>query len=119
MPKPVIALVTDLIFSTKISSTARAISGELHIVRTGDGFAACLADKPDALVIVDMGAEAVDVIAAIRMTRQYEPPPHTIAYLSHVQTDLATAAQQAGADQVMARSAFSTRLQQLLENAQR
>lgn len=117
MPKPIIALVTDLIFSTKISSTARAIGGELHMVRTIGDFSARLSENPDALVIVDMDAEAVDVIEAIQATRRYPHPPHTVAYLSHVQTDLADAAHQAGADRVMPRSAFSAQLQQLLESA--
>jgi hypothetical protein len=38
-----------------------------------------------------------------------------MGFVSHVQADLKQAAQDAGADMVMARSAFSTNLQQILK----
>ena len=38
----------------------------------------------------------------------------TLGYVSHVQTDVITAARSAGIDEVLARSAFSERLGQIL-----
>jgi hypothetical protein len=40
-----------------------------------------------------------------------------VAFLSHVQAELAAGARQAGADEVMARSAFVNQLPALLQSA--
>ena len=42
----------------------------------------------------------------------------TVGYASHVQTDVIDAARQAGVDEVMARSAFTARLAEILASAQ-
>jgi hypothetical protein len=42
----------------------------------------------------------------------------TVGYASHVQTDVIDAARQAGVDEVMARSAFTARLPEILASAQ-
>jgi hypothetical protein len=39
---------------------------------------------------------------------------HTLGYVSHVQTDVINAARTAGIDEVLARSAFSDRLGEIL-----
>jgi hypothetical protein len=42
----------------------------------------------------------------------------TVGYASHVQTEVIDAARQAGVDEVMARSAFTARLPEILASAQ-
>lgn len=109
----VVALVTDLFFATKIKSTADALGTPLKAVRKLDDLDAALTAGA-TLAIIDMNADGVDHVEAIRRCKSAASPPRVIAYLSHVQKDLATAAQSAGADQIMPRSAFSAQLPDLL-----
>jgi CheY-like chemotaxis protein len=111
----VTALVTDLIFSTKITSTAKSLDVPVKVVRSVDALAERLAAGDTALVLIDLHADGVDPIEAIAVTRRFADPPHTIAYGSHVQTDLAAAARHAGADEVLPRSAFTARLPEILK----
>ena len=110
------ALVTDLFFVTKIKSTADVLKVPLAIVRTGDALLAQVAAGAHP-IIVDLNAAGVDVADVIRRCKSAENPPRIIAYLSHVQHELAEAAQQAGADCVMPRSQFSADLPDLLKAA--
>ena len=113
-----IALVTDLIFSTKITGTAKALGGQVTVARSLDRLREVLAGPTGgaapaaAQVIVDLNASAVDVMEAIRLAKQHGA--RVVAFLSHVQVNLAAAAREAGADQVLARSAFVERLPQIL-----
>ena len=69
-----------------------------------------------ALIILDLNFEAVNPVELIR-TLKATPDLAKIqllGYVSHVQGDLKQAAQEAGCDMVLARSAFSQNLLQLL-----
>lgn len=108
------ALVTDLFFMTKIKSTADAINQPLVIARSADALLAQAAAGANP-IIIDMNATGVDPADVIRQCKARENPPHIIAYLSHVQHELADAATKAGADQVLPRSKFSADLPSLLQ----
>lgn len=108
-----LALVTDLIFATKIASTAGALERRVSMARTLERFGERLAEQPGA-VVIDLDAD-VDVLAAIELCRSCVKPPLVIAFVSHVRADLIEAARRAGADEVMARSAFVTKLPGLIE----
>ncbi|HVS69637.1 MAG TPA: response regulator [Phycisphaerae bacterium] len=115
---PAIALVTDLIFSTKITGTAKALSVALVVVRSLEALQSRLDEGgPSPLVIIDLNAASVDPIAAIGLAKSHPSGPGVVAYLSHVQTELAAAARSAGADQVLPRSAFVAQLAALLQQA--
>ncbi len=110
----VIALVTDLFFATKIRSTGQAVGVPVQFVRSA---ADLLSASDDAsMVLIDVNASGVDSVEAIAQVRQQRPGARILAFLSHVQTDLAAAARKAGADEVMPRSRFSAELPQLLRN---
>jgi DNA-binding NarL/FixJ family response regulator len=113
----VIAVVSDLIFSTKITGTGKALGRPVSVARTIERLREFLAasEKSDnKLVIVDLNVSGPDPMTAIREAKS--DGAQVIAYLSHVQADLAAAARDAGADQVMARSAFTDQLPQLLSS---
>ena len=114
MQQPILAFLSDLIFSTKISSTAKALGVEVHVVRTLDALRQRLEADPVTLLLIDLNATGDDPVEAIRVARRMTPPPRTIAYLSHVQTELAEQARRTGADEVIPRSAFVARLPDLL-----
>ena len=75
-----------------------------------------LASGADAAIIIDLNSEGLDVLEAIRHCKAAAHQPRTIAYVSHVDVELIQAARHAGADEVMARSAFVTKLPALLES---
>ncbi len=103
----VVALVTDLMFSTKISSTGAAVNVPVRVVRTADDL------EPGAtLLLVDLDAEGA--FDAIERCRTMIPAPRIVAFGPHVRADLLAAAREAGADEVLPRSAFVARLPDLL-----
>lgn len=110
----VIALVTDMIFGTKIASTARSVGVDLAAARSVDALREKL-NGDVKLVLIDMNAEGVDPAGAIAAAKAAPSAPHVLAYLSHVQTDLAEAAREAGADEVLPRSKFSADLPAILQ----
>ena len=115
MSNSITVLVTDLIFSTKIASTARSLGVDVHVVRSVDALNERLSSQPDPHVWIDLAATGTDPIDAIRAAHTAPHQPRILAYVSHVQTDLAEEARQAGADPVLPRSAFSSQLPSLLE----
>jgi DNA-binding NarL/FixJ family response regulator len=114
---PLTILVTDLIFSTKIISTAKALNIPFGVARTLDGLVERLSAAPGGTLIIDLAVTAVDPLAAIRTAKAMPNPPRIIGFLSHVEAELAAAAQAAGADLVLPRSAFTARLPALLASA--
>lgn len=117
MAATIVALVEDLFFLAKIRETAKAIG---VTVVTGDarrGPAAIAAAQPQA-IFLDLnscGLPAVDWIRALKA----DPGTHSIrivGFVSHVQEQLISAARGAGCDSVMARSAFTQQLPDLLRN---
>jgi CheY-like chemotaxis protein len=112
----VLVIVTDLIFSTKIVSTARVLNVPMTAVRSLETLGQRLTENP-TLILIDLNVTALDPLAAIRQIKAAPNPPRIVAFLSHVQVDLAVAARQAGADEVLPRSAFSNNLPAILQAA--
>jgi len=114
-----IAVVTDLIFSTKITGTAKALQKPYAVARTLDKLTELLNAAPTdapSLVIIDLNSQGFDTIEAIRIAKSHPTNPRVVAFLSHVEVELAQQAREAGADQVMARSGFVNQLPSLLTN---
>lgn len=112
----ILAAVDDLLFSSKIRTTAKQAGVELIFARTpADILEQSRALRP-ALVIFDLNSAKVspiDTIAEMKRDATISGIP-TIGFVSHVHTDLIDAARAAGVDEVMARSAFASRLADIL-----
>jgi DNA-binding NarL/FixJ family response regulator len=107
----VLAVVPDLYFATRIAATAKAAGVPLELVPAARA-ATRLAEGGAALVIVDLhGAAAVELIRACLAAAPGTP---VVGFLSHVETALRRDALEAGATAVLPRSAFVTKLPQLL-----
>jgi hypothetical protein len=115
----------DLIFATKIRSTADAIGIVSRPARNEEMLAARLACLDDGkgnepvtgvLVDLEMGEAGLDLV---RQARYHACAPTVVAFGSHVAVDLLAAAESAGAHQVMARSRFSAILPAMLETLAR
>jgi CheY-like chemotaxis protein len=112
----VLALVDDLFFQSKLSETARHIGVALRAVSSGDALVGAAATEAPRLVLVDLNARQGPVEAIERLRAAGNPAP-VIAFLSHVQTELAERARAAGCEQVLPRSQFTANLAAILRQA--
>lgn len=110
-------MVDDLFFGAKMLETAKQVGVTLKLVQTGDALAAeTLGSEPPAMIIVDLNARQAP-LAAIEKLRAAAVQAPVIAFLSHVQVDLAERARALGCDQVMPRSQFTKQLTEILLRA--
>ena len=112
----VVALVDDLFFQAKMVETAKHVGVELRVCTTADALLAEAAKNSTRLAIIDLNARAKPLEAAVQM-QAVAPGVPVIAFLSHVQTELAEAARAAGCREVMPRSLFTRNLATILERA--
>jgi CheY-like chemotaxis protein len=112
----VLALVDDLFFQAKILETAKHLGIAVRTATTSDALLAEIAKQTPKLVIVDLNARGTP-LQAIEKVRAGHPGLPLIAFLSHVQTDLAQQARAAGCTQVLPRSQFTRDLATILAQA--
>jgi CheY-like chemotaxis protein len=117
----VLALVDDLFFGARIAETARHVGVEVEVVSTGNalvekaGAVLSAAQRP-ALIVVDLNARTDAIDALMRLQAAGNQTP-VVAFLSHVQTELAERARTAGCSEVMPRSRFTQDLAAILGRA--
>ena len=115
----VLCLVDDLIFSVKISTAAKALGVPVFFERAAEMALSRVREQSPSLVVVDLNSQKLrplDIIAQMKS----DPALKTVkvlGYVSHVQTDVIAAARAAGIDEVLARSAFSERLGEILSSS--
>ena len=115
----ILCVVDDLIFSVKISTAAKALETDVYFERAPGMALARIREQRPSLVILDLNAsrlQPLEVIAQMKADPELKDT-RTLGYVSHVQGDVIAAARQAGIDEVLARSAFSDRLGEILSNA--
>jgi PleD family two-component response regulator len=107
----VLAVLSDLFFSVKLTDVAKRSGMSLEFVKEADQVLEKAQEKP-ALIIFDLNFEVVEPLSLIAALKG---SPVTkgislIGFVSHVQGELKQQAQEAGCDMVLARSAFSQNL---------
>jgi DNA-binding NarL/FixJ family response regulator len=113
----IVTLVDDLFFLAKIRETAKAIG---VTVVTGDlrrGSSGIAEAKPQA-ILLDLNSRQLPALDWIR-TLKADPATSAIriiGFVSHVQEQIISDARAAGCDSVMARSAFTKQLPNLLRS---
>lgn len=115
--KKILAVVDDLLFTVKISDAAKRVGLEVEFLKSErDVLDKATHEKP-LLIILDLNNGSVDPLKLISKLKGNGDlkPISLIGYLSHVQGELKQKAHDAGANIVMARSAFSQNLQQILK----
>lgn len=113
----VMAVLDDLFFGAKLQETAQRLAVPLILVRAPQDVPSAIRRHRPALVIVDLQSETctpLEVIRGIKADPDLRTTP-VLGYVSHVREDLKTAAADAGCDEVLARSAFSARLPDILQ----
>jgi DNA-binding NarL/FixJ family response regulator len=112
----IVCVVDDLIFSIKISTAARRLGVEMYFERSKDKVLHTVREKQPWLVIFDLNSgklAPMDAIAAMKADQALRSI-RTLGYVSHVDSDTIERARGAGIDQVLARSAFSEKLGDIL-----
>ena len=113
--KKVLAVVDDLLFTVKILDAAKRAGLEAEFLKSEEDLLEKAKEKP-LLIILDLNANSVNALKLISTLKRGELKNISlIGFLSHVQGELKQKAQEAGANMVMARSAFSQNLQQILK----
>jgi PleD family two-component response regulator len=115
--KKILAVVEDLMFTVKIADAAKRAGLDVEFVKSERDVIEKAAHEKPLLIILDLNFSAVQPLQLIlKMKSDGEMKQiSVIGYLSHVQGELKQQAQEAGANIVMARSAFSQNLQQILK----
>ena len=111
----VVALMDDLFFQMKLAETAKQLGVEVKVATNSEAFMGLMESEPK-LVIVDLNARS-QPLQAIEKLRQSRKDIRVVAFLSHVQTELAAQARTAGCDEVMPRSSFTQNLAAILSAA--
>jgi len=114
----ILAAVDDLLFASKISSAAKQLGAEVVFARSPDEVLRQARALRPRLAIFDLNSRRTEPLATISA---FKADPElagirSIGFVSHVQTELIEAARQAGIDEVLARSAFSAKLGEILQS---
>ena len=115
--KKILAVVDDLLFTVKINDAAKRVGVDVVFLKSErDVLDKATSEKP-LMIIIDLNNNSVEPLHLIEELKAHEDLKKIslIGYLSHVQGELKQKAHEAGANIVMARSAFSQNLQQILK----
>ena len=116
MARRVVAAVEDLLFRSKISETANALGVEALFPRSGKKLIERIYESPPDLLVLDLNSARFNPLQLLEQLKSDEVSRGVpvVGFLSHVQKDLAVAARESGCDRVMARSAFTRDLPEIL-----
>jgi CheY-like chemotaxis protein len=112
----VLAVLEDLFFTVKINESAKRAGMGITFVKSEHDVLEQAKHNP-ALIILDLNFHGLDPLSLIRKLKSDEHTKgiNVLAYVSHVQGELKQQAQEAGCNMVLARSAFSQNLPQILK----
>ena len=112
----ILAVVDDLMFTSKIRATAKPLGVSVVFARSSEAALAEMRKAAPALVIFDLNNPRTDPLGTV-LAMKGDPALAsipTVGFVSHVHTELIETARQAGVNDVMARSMFAERLPQIL-----
>jgi len=112
----ILAVLDDLMFTSKIKTAASQLGVAVTFARSADAALAEMRKASPTLVIFDLGNARIDplgIVVTMKQDAALASIP-TIGYASHVQTDVINAARQAGVGEVLARSAFTQGIGEIL-----
>lgn len=115
--KKILAVVDDLLFTVKIGDAAKRVGLDVEFLKSEKDVIEKATQEKPLLIILDLNNNSVqplDLISRLKGDGDLKQIS-LIGYLSHVQGELKQQAHEAGANIVMARSAFSQNLQQILK----
>lgn len=113
---PILALVDDLFVSARIDAAARATQREVSYARSPAEFRSLLRERPPTAILVGMAATRLPWADLIRESKADLSTAgiYILAFGPHKNLELRRMALEAGADRVIANSAFVKALPTLL-----
>jgi len=120
MARNIIAIVDDLFFASKIRGTAEQLGVSVTFPRTVESAIEGALTGESSLIICDLNSQRINPLELAQALKANEQTSKIslLGFFSHVQTDLQKAAEQAGFDRVIPRSAFTKSLPQILSGAE-
>jgi CheY-like chemotaxis protein len=113
--KYLLAVLEDLLFTVKIDGAAKRAGLTTQFVQSEEAAVERAKEKP-LVIIIDLNCRSLDPLSLIGKLKNGDSRKvPLIGFVSHVQGELKQQAHQAGCDVVMARSAFSQNLPQILK----
>ena len=112
----ILAVLDDLMFSSKIKTAATQLGVPVVFARSSASALTEMRKSAPSLVIFDLNNPRTDplgTVAAMHADPALAAIP-TVGYVSHVDTDVINAARQAGVTEVLPRSAFTMQLADIL-----
>jgi len=112
----ILAVLDDLMFTSKIKTTAGRLGAAVTFARSADAALAEMRKSPPSLVIFDLNNPRTNPLAIVASMKQ-DPAlavVPTVGFVSHVDTATINAAREAGVAEVLARSAFTMQLPEIL-----
>jgi len=117
----ILAILDDLMFTSKIKTAASQLGVPVTFARSADAARGEMQKGAPSLVILDLNSARTDplgIVRAMKANAELASIP-TVGFVSHVQIDVINAARQAGVDEVLARSAFTAQLADILRRTER
>jgi CheY-like chemotaxis protein len=103
----------DLFFTSKVTGTASALGVEVDVIGDGQAAAERVGSHDYRCIFIDLADPGLELGVFFAGLKGDSHPP-VIAFGSHVATARLQAAREAGCDEVMPRSRFSSSLPELL-----
>jgi ActR/RegA family two-component response regulator len=115
--RPVLAVMSDLLFRSKIDDAARRNGLQLRAAKSLEQLDRHLGNGEPAIVFVDLEADSPEPTAAIHRIRELagESAVRIIGFAGHTNITAIEAGRAAGATLVLARSGLTSQLPTLLE----
>ncbi len=115
--KKILAAVEDLFFTVKITDAARRAGMAVEFVKTDRELLDKAREDHPTLIIFDLNFSAMQPLKLIPKLKSSAEMKSIslIGYLSHIQGELKQKAHETGCDMVLARSALSQNLGQILK----
>ncbi len=115
--KKILAAVEDLFFTVKITDAARRAGMAVEFVKTDHELLEKAREDRPTLIIFDLNFSAMQPLKLIPKFKSSSQLKSItlIGYLSHIQGELKQRAHETGCDMVLARSALSQNLGQILK----
>src|SRR2546425_67261 len=107
----ILAVLDDLMFSSKIKTTASQLGVTVTFARSADAALNEMRKSPPSLVILDLNnprTTPLAIVASMKADPALASVP-TLGYVSHVDTATINAAREAGGGEILARSAATPR----------
>jgi CheY-like chemotaxis protein len=108
-------LSDDLIFTSRITGTARGLGLTVRAARSADALVELARQSPPRAVLIDLSNPGLALPELLRRLAEVCPTvPRVVAYGSHVDAATLRAAREAGCDPVLPRSKFVEELPRAL-----